>query len=84
MRRDTEAVSDTTKPEAHPRVTLLRLPTYAAHDENPVERIWGLLKDAVPANRLAGSLDELVDAAVRFFIEMTTETEQSIVRPIAA
>src|SRR5205807_7352989 len=53
--------------DAHPRVLLLRLPTYAAHDENPVERVWGLMKDAVAANRLAGSMDELVHAASRFF-----------------
>jgi transposase len=29
---------------AHPRVIALRLPTYAAHRENPAERIWGLMK----------------------------------------
>ena len=27
--------------EAPPRVILLRLPTSATHDENPVERVWG-------------------------------------------
>jgi hypothetical protein len=27
--------------KAHPRVTLLWLPKYAAHEPNPVERIWG-------------------------------------------
>jgi len=52
---------------AHPRVAVLWLPRYAAHDANPVERIWGLLKDAVAANRLAGSIDELTAAAHRFF-----------------
>jgi transposase len=72
--------------EAHPRVTLLRLPTYAAHDENPVERIWGLMKDAVAANRLAGSIDDLVRAATRFFVQMTTETESErpVFLPLAA
>jgi transposase len=69
---------------AHPRVTLLRLPTYAAHDENPVERIWGLMKDAVAANRLAGSMDALVRAAIRFFKEMTTESERPVLLPLAA
>jgi len=67
---------------AHPRVTLLRLPTYAAHEENPVERVWGLMKDAIAANRLAGSMDDLIRAATRFFIEMTTEQPTSL--PIAA
>ena len=52
---------------AHPRVTVLWLPTYAAHDANPVERIWGLLKGEVAANRLAGTLAALVAVARRFF-----------------
>ncbi len=56
--------------DAHPRVVVLRLPTYAAHRDNPVERIWGLMKDAVAANRLDGSLADLVRAAHRFFTEL--------------
>ncbi len=52
---------------AHPRVTVLWLPKYAAHDANPAERIWGLMKDDVAANRLAGTLAELTAAAHRFF-----------------
>jgi len=52
---------------AHPRVRVLWLPKYAAHEVNPVERVWGLMKDAVAANRLAGSLAELVAKARRFF-----------------
>lgn len=52
---------------AHPRVQVLWLPKYAAHDANPVERIWGLMKDAVAANRLAGSVEELTAAAHQFF-----------------
>jgi transposase len=55
---------------AHPRVILLRLPTYAAHQENPVERIWGLMKDAVAADRLEGSIAVLVMAARQFFTEL--------------
>jgi transposase len=52
---------------AHPRVQVLWLPKYAAHEVNPVERVWGLMKDAVAANRLAGSIAELVAKARRFF-----------------
>jgi transposase len=55
---------------ANPRVRVLWLPKYAAHESNPAERIWGLMKDNVAANRLAGSLDELVAAARRFFREL--------------
>jgi hypothetical protein len=37
---------------AHPRVQVLWLPKYAAHEVTPVERIWGLMKADVAANRL--------------------------------
>jgi transposase len=57
--------------DAHPRVQALWLPTYAAHQANPTERIWGLLKTAVAANRLAGNMQELVIAARQFFTELT-------------
>lgn len=53
-----------------PRLQVLWLPKYAAHESNPAERIWGLLKDKVAANRLAGSIDVLVAAAHRFFREL--------------
>jgi len=53
------------RPE-HARVELLWLPKYTAHEHNPIERVRGLLKDAVVANRLHGSIDALVAAADRF------------------
>ena len=56
---------------AHPRVRPLPVPAYAAHHENPVERVWGSMKTAVAANRLAGSIDELTAAARRFFADLT-------------
>jgi transposase len=55
---------------AHPHVQLLWLPKYGAHEVNPAERIWGLLKTAVAANRLAGTLEALVTAAHRFFHDL--------------
>ncbi len=55
---------------AHPRVHVLWLPKYAAHDVNPAERIWGLMKDKVAANRLAGSIDLLVIQARRYFHDL--------------
>jgi transposase len=60
----------TTWLSTHPRVHLLWLPKYAGHDDNPAERIWGLMKDKVAANRLAGRLEILVAAAQRFFREL--------------
>src|SRR5690349_3234705 len=58
------------RPE-HARFRFLWLPKYSAHEHNPIERIWGLMKDAVAANRLHGSIDELVTAAERFFATTT-------------
>lgn len=66
---------------AHPRVTLLWLPKYAAHEINPAERIWGLMKSAVAADRLAGSMDELVAAVRRFFTDLAPHP---VKLPIAA
>jgi transposase len=54
------------RPE-HARFRFLWLPKYSAHEHNPIERIWGLMKDAVAANRLHGSIDLLVAEADRFF-----------------
>ncbi|HEV2425384.1 MAG TPA: IS630 family transposase [Terriglobia bacterium] len=56
--------------EEHPQVRVLWLPCYAAHEANPVERIWGLLKNAIAANRLCRCIDELVNAADRYFRDM--------------
>ncbi len=55
---------------ANPRVSVLWLPKYAAHDANPVERIWGLMKGEVAANRLAGTISELTVRARRFFADL--------------
>jgi transposase len=52
-----------------PRVTALWLPKYAGHELNPVERIWGLMKAAVAANRPAGTMEALIQAA-RDFLAM--------------
>ncbi len=55
---------------AHPQAHVLWLPTYAAHQCNPVERIWGLLKTDVTTDRLEGSLTTLVAHAQRFCAEL--------------
>jgi len=56
------------RPE-HARVRLLWLPKYTAHEHNPIERVWGLLKDKVAANRLHGGIDALAQEADRFLAE---------------
>jgi transposase len=55
---------------AHPRFRILWLPKYSAHEHNPIERVWGLLKDRVAANRLHGSIDALVASAEHFFTDL--------------
>lgn len=54
----------------NPRVEVLWLPRYAAHEVNPVERLWGLLKQAVAANRLAGRIDDLTAEARHFLADL--------------
>ncbi len=66
---------------ANPRVRVLWLPKYVAHDANPLERIWGLMKDAVAANRLTGSIEELTTAARRFFHDIVAHP---VALPLAA
>lgn len=58
------------RPE-HARFRFLWLPKYSAHEHNPIERVWGLMKDAVAANRLHGSIELLVEEADRFFATTT-------------
>jgi transposase len=60
--------------EHHPRLELLFLPTYGGHRHHPVEKVWWRLKDRVAANRLHGSLDDLVAAIRGFFAEFTPES----------
>ena len=55
---------------AHPRVQALWLPTYGAHDIKPAARLWGLLKTDVAANRLAGTMAALVEAARHCFHDL--------------
>jgi transposase len=56
------------RPE-HARFRLLWLPKYSAHEHTPIERVWGLLKDQVAANRLHGSIEALAEVAERFLTE---------------
>jgi transposase len=69
------------RPE-HARFRVLWLPKYSAHEHNPIERVWGLLKDAVAANRLHGSIEALVTAADRHLAQ--TQFEAPYPREAAA
>jgi transposase len=64
---DAKAVREWLARPENARFRVLWLPKYSAHEHNPIERVWGLMKDAVAANRLAGGIDALVAEARRFF-----------------
>jgi transposase len=68
----------------HARFRLLWLPKYAAHEYNPIERVWGLLKDQVAANRLQGSIDALVTAAERFFATRRFQAPHPLPTPLTS
>lgn len=63
----------------HTGVQLLYLPTYTAHRENPVEKIWWRLKSQVAANRLHPDIDALVDCVHDFFASFTPQAARQLV-----
>jgi transposase len=69
------------RPE-HARVRLLWLPEYSAHVHNPIERVWGLLKDKIAANRLHGSIEALAAEAERFLTEARFRAAHPTPEPI--
>lgn len=58
--------------ETHPSVELVWLP-FGSPKLNPIERIWGKLKDRIAANRWHGTLAALRKAAEEFFSTLTPE-----------
>ena len=68
----------------HARFRLLWLPQYAAHEHNPIERAWGLLKDQVAANRLHGSIEALVSEAERFFATRRFQAPYPLHAPVTS
>jgi transposase len=59
--------------QPHPRSEPLSLPTYSGPRHNPVEKVWWRLKQQVAANRLHGSLADLVATIRGFFAAFTPE-----------
>lgn len=55
----------------HARLQLIYLPTYSGHQLNPVEKVWGVLKEHIAANRSFKSLAELDRAIQRHFAAFT-------------
>jgi len=69
------------RPE-HARFGFRWLPQYSAHEHNPIERVGGLMKDAVAANRLHGSIDSLVAEADRFFASTAFNAPHPLPAPL--
>jgi transposase len=71
------------RPE-HARFQLIWLPQYTAPEHNPIERVWGLLKDAVAANRLHGSIEALVAEADRYLTQTHFQAPFPVANPAAS
>jgi putative transposase len=57
----------------HPEVELVYLPKYAAHRDNPIEKLWWHLKGYVAAHRCCRSMTELVAIIQTYFDQLTPE-----------
>lgn len=57
----------------HPQLQLEYLPKYAAHRDNPIEKLWWRLKGFITANGCCHSMDELLAVADCFFQRLTPE-----------
>lgn len=59
--------------QAHPQLEVVYLPKYAAHRDNPIEKLWWRLKGFVTANRCCPSMDDLLAVADKFFQQLTPD-----------
>jgi transposase len=57
----------------HRQLELVYLPKYAAHRDNPIEKLWWYLKGYVAANRCCRSMTELVAIIQSYFDQLTPE-----------
>lgn len=64
----------------HPRLVVCYLPTYSGHKQNPVEKVWWALKEAVAANYMWPSLEALQDAVHGFFATFPPEAALRLTR----
>ena len=57
----------------HPQIELAFLPKYAAHRDNPIEKLWWHLKGYAAANRCCRSIAELIAVVERYFDHLTPD-----------
>lgn len=57
----------------HPQIEVIYFPKYAAHRDNPIEKLWWHLKGYAAANRCCRSMSELITVVERYFEQLTPE-----------
>ena len=57
----------------HRQIEMLFLPKYAAHRDNPIEKLWWHLKGYAAANRCCHSMSELLEVVDRYFSQLTPD-----------
>jgi transposase len=67
----------------HPRLHVYYLPGYSGHKTNPVEKVWGALKDAYFADAMHESREALQDAIHAFFAAFSRERALQLTRSSA-
>lgn len=58
----------------HPQLELIYLPKYAAHRDNPIEKLWWHLKGYAAANRCCRSINELMSIVERYLDSLTPDS----------
>ena len=67
----------------HPRLHVYYLPGYSGHKTNPVEKVWGALKDAYFADAMHASREAVQDAIHAFFAGFSRQRALQLTRSAA-
>ena len=67
----------------HPRLHVYYLPGYSGHKTNPVEKVWGALKDTYFADALHPSREAVQDAIHAFFATFSRQRALQLTRRAA-
>jgi transposase len=64
----------------HPRVACFWLPPYSGAEANPLEHCWRWFREHVTHNHLFLTVEELTEAARRFFVEVASDAQAVLAR----
>jgi transposase len=67
----------------HPRLRVYYLPGYSGHKTNPVEKVWGALKDEYFADVMHASREAVQDAIHAFFASFSRARALQLTRSLA-